>query len=106
MLLFSTNNTRFGLLKQHAPTTDALSYSHISQETMLTGSKREGKCVINDRGMVISAGWLTDPTTRLHRSQSTPSLISTHYCFGHTSDKATNAVTPKTHLKRNVDNKN
>lgn len=45
------------------------------------------KCVINDRGLVISAAWLTDPTTRLHRSQSTPSLISTHYYCGHTSHR-------------------
>lgn len=48
--------------------------------------KRE-KCVINDRGLVISAGWLTDPTTGRHRSQSTPSLISTHYYRGHTSHR-------------------
>lgn len=48
--------------------------------------KRE-KCVINDRGLVISAGWLTEPTTRLHRSQSTPSLISTHYNCGHTTQR-------------------
>lgn len=39
----------------------------------------EPKCVINESGMVISVGWRTDPPVRLHRSQNTPSLISTHY---------------------------
>ena len=86
LLIFCTTNYRSPQsLKQQASTTSVPWYIHISLETVLTGGKREGKCVINDRVMVISAGWLTDPTTRLHRSQSTASLISTHYYCGYTS---------------------
>lgn len=59
------------------------------------------KCVINDRGLVISAGWLTDPTAWLHRSQSTHSLISTHYYCGHTSNGS--RFTPNIILTGNVD---
>lgn len=44
-------------------------------------------CVINERGLVVSVGWLADPTTRLCRSLSTPSPISTHYYCGHTSPR-------------------
>ena len=44
-------------------------------------------CVINERGLVVSVGWLADPSTRLCRSLSTPSPIITHYYCGHTSPR-------------------
>lgn len=80
VVYFSISHTvsRPGLPEDHA----TLSPCHPRWPGLRWQLKGE-KCVINDRGLVISAGWLTEPTAGLNRSQSTPSLISAHYYWAH-----------------------